>query len=351
MRRIADGRLAAMFLVLALLAIYFHVATHGIFFGPRNLSLLLRQGSIAAVVASGVSILIVMGEIDLSIGSAVYLCSVIAASLQANVGVAHGADGDRHRPCGRADGGVAGHSGSCKVAVPSFVVTLSGLLAFRGIGYYMSDARTIAPVSKSFSFSQRGFHPADRVLHRFVRPLCDRGGGADLGAPAACRGERRGKARRPARDFRGRRVCLLAWIFGGYLGIPSALLWVAGTGIVLTILMDAHEIRSQHLPDRVEPRGCGAGGHSARAAAVSRLSVDGRALRRCGRPDHFAGWARRRQAPAYTWSWTPSPARSSVAPRCAAASAAWPARWSARCCSTTIDNGMSILNVRRSSSS
>ena len=88
MRRIADERLAAMFLVLALLAVYFHIATHGIFFGPRNLSLLLRQGSIAAVAASGVSILIVMGEIDLSIGSAVYLCSVIAASLQANVGMA-----------------------------------------------------------------------------------------------------------------------------------------------------------------------------------------------------------------------------------------------------------------------
>ncbi len=31
---------------------------------------------------------------------------------------------------------------------------------------------------------------------------------------------------------------LLAWIFGGYLGIPSALIWVAATGILLTIVMD-----------------------------------------------------------------------------------------------------------------
>ena len=57
--------------------------------GASNLSpLLLRQGSIAAGAASGVSILIIMGEIDPAISSAVYLCSVIAASLQANVGMA-----------------------------------------------------------------------------------------------------------------------------------------------------------------------------------------------------------------------------------------------------------------------
>src|SRR5579863_10256971 len=88
LRRLAESRLLAMFFVLFVLSVYFHLATNGIFFRPRNLSLLLRQGSIAAIVASGVSILIIMGEIDLSIGSAVYLCSVIAASLQANAGIA-----------------------------------------------------------------------------------------------------------------------------------------------------------------------------------------------------------------------------------------------------------------------
>ena len=43
--------------------------------------------------------------------------------------------------------------------MPSFVVTLAGLLSFRGIGYYLSDARTIAPVSESFSFLSEGFIP------------------------------------------------------------------------------------------------------------------------------------------------------------------------------------------------
>ena len=238
MRRPADGRLLAMVLVLLVLAVYFHVATGGIFFTPRNLSLLLRQGSIAAVAAAGVSILIVMGEIDLSIGSAVYLCSVIAASLQANLGM-----GTLPTVVVTALAGIlmAAWQGFwvVKVAVPSFVVTLSGLLAFRGIGYYVSDARTIAPVSKSFSFLSEGFiPPAPSYLALAI-----------VTASAAAllireQRHRRDRARSDATSLGVRLVALfgsglfLAWIFGGYLGIPSALLWVAATAVILTVLME-----------------------------------------------------------------------------------------------------------------
>jgi D-xylose transport system permease protein len=236
MRRLADERLAAMFLVVALLAVYFHIATNGIFFGPRNLSLLLRQGSIAAVAASGVSILIIMGEIDLSIGSAVYLCSVIAASLQANVGMA-----TLPTVLITVLAGVlmAAWQGFwvVKVAIPSFVVTLSGLLAFRGIGYYMSDARTIAPISKSFSFLSEGFIPptTSYVVLAIVYAIA---------AALIIRAHRRDADGSNATTLAVRLVVLLAsglllaWIFGGYLGIPSAMLWVAAIGIVLTTLMD-----------------------------------------------------------------------------------------------------------------
>jgi D-xylose transport system permease protein len=235
-RRFADSRLAAMFLVLSLLAIYFHIATHGIFFSPRNLSLLLRQGSIAAVAASGVSILIVMGEIDLSIGSAVYLCSVIAASLQANAGMATLPTVLLTLLAGLA---MAAWQGFwvVEVAVPSFVVTLSGLLAFRGIGYYVSDARTIAPISKSFSFLSEGFIPP--TASYFVLAM--------VYAVAAALLIRAHRRRRQDGDTTKLAIrltillgsgLLLAWIFCDYLGIPSAMLWVAAIGIVLTILMD-----------------------------------------------------------------------------------------------------------------
>jgi D-xylose transport system permease protein len=235
MRRIADERLAAMFLVLGLLAIYFHIATNGIFFGPRNLSLLLRQGSIAAVAASGVSILIIMGEIDLSIGSAVYLCSVIAASLQANVGMPTAPTVLITVLAGVL---MAAWQGFwvVKIAIPSFVVTLSGLLAFRGIGYYVSDARTIAPISKSFSFLSEGFIPpaASYVVLAVVYAIA---------AGLLIRSYLRRKDGDAARLAVRLTVLLasglmLAGIFGGYLGIPAAMLWVAAIGIVLTTLTE-----------------------------------------------------------------------------------------------------------------
>src|SRR5579862_9187640 len=86
-RQLADARVASMLFVFVLLAIIFSAASGGIFFTPRNVSLLLRQASIVAILAAGVSFLIIMGEIDLSIGSAVYLCSAIAASLQVMLGM------------------------------------------------------------------------------------------------------------------------------------------------------------------------------------------------------------------------------------------------------------------------
>jgi D-xylose transport system permease protein len=124
-----------------------------------------------------------------------------------------------------------------KVAIPSFVVTLSGLLAFRGIGYYMSDARTIAPISKSFSFLSEGFIPptASYVVLAIVYAIA---------AAMMIRAYRRDADGSNATTLAVRLVVLLAsglllaWIFGGYLGIPSAMLWVAAIGIVLTTLMD-----------------------------------------------------------------------------------------------------------------
>ncbi len=156
--QIADGRVLSMLVVFVLLCIFFHVDSGGIFFQPRNLSLLLRQASIVAVASAGVSILMVMGEIDLSIGSAVFLCSVIAASLQVTYGAGTLVTVLATIAAGLILGAVQGIL-VVRVSVPSFIVTLAGLLAFRGIGYYATDASTIAPVSDEFSSLSEGFIP------------------------------------------------------------------------------------------------------------------------------------------------------------------------------------------------
>ena len=236
--KVADGRVVSMLLVFVLLCIFFHAGSRGIFFQPRNLSLLLRQASIVAVVSAGVSILMVMGEIDLSIGSAVFLCSVVAASLQVTYGVGTTLTVLLTIITGLVLGALQGIL-VVRVSVPSFIVTLAGLLAFRGIGYYATDASTIAPVSDTFSNLSEGFIPptASYVALAVILVL----------ACGYIVRRQRGSAKDGDQIDRLRlftqlvlmvaAVALLAWIFGGFLGIPMALLWMGGTGLVLWVLM------------------------------------------------------------------------------------------------------------------
>jgi D-xylose transport system permease protein len=221
-----------MLVVFVLLAIIFSIASHGIFFTPRNVSLLLRQASVVAILAAGVSFLIIMGEIDLSIGSAVYLCSAIAASLQVMLGFGTFPVLLLTIGAGMIMGAWQGFW-VVRIAVPSFVVTLAGLLAFRGIGYYATDASTISPVTDSFSALSEAFIPI----------------GPSYAVLAACyiatvaftlynRSVRTGLLGAAAKVVGLTAVfALLAWAFGGFRGIPAALLWVAGTGVLLWILM------------------------------------------------------------------------------------------------------------------
>ena len=235
--RASDSRAITLVIVFALLIIYFHLASHGIFFSPRNISLLLRQASIVAVVAAGVSILIIMGEIDLSIGSAVYLCSVVAASLQTYYGAGTTETVLATMLVGVALGAWQG-AWVVGVSIPSFVVTLSGLLAFRGFGYWLSNAQTIAPVTKSFSALSEGFIGETASYVTLAVVLI-------LGAAGIIAGYRR--ATQEGRENAARTalalvaliaaVGVLAWAFGGFLGIPEALVWVAAIGALLTGLM------------------------------------------------------------------------------------------------------------------
>jgi D-xylose transport system permease protein len=233
-----SGRFLSMLIVFILLCLFFHIASDGIFFQSRNLSLLLRQASIVAVVAAGVSILMVMGEIDLSIGSAVFLCSVIAATLQYTYGVNPWLTIGVTVLAGIAMGGTQGAL-VVGLGVPSFIVTLAGLLAFRGVGFYATDAATIGPVSDAFSEVSEGFIPTTATY--VILALAFVAVGAYL-----IRRERRHTA--DGESFDRTRVAvwllilalvlgLFAWIFGGFLGIPNALVWMAICGICLWVLM------------------------------------------------------------------------------------------------------------------
>jgi D-xylose transport system permease protein len=219
-----------------LVAVGFQIATDGVFLSPRNVTLLMRQCAITAVVAMAVSVLIIKGEIDLSIGSAVYLCSTAAATLQVHYGL----------PvvptllATLALGLVLGlWQGLCTVAlgVPSFVVTLGGLLGFRGLAYYLTDAATIGPLTPSYTALSEGFVPVPLsliILGVLFVAVC-------AFVFASSRDSETGEHDKLALAGRLFVVLIifgaLGWIFGSYRGIPNAILWVAGAGVTLWFVM------------------------------------------------------------------------------------------------------------------
>src|SRR3954471_1453681 len=77
----------AVLVVVVVVLLAFNYLTNGIFLGQRNLSILLRQAALLGIVTSGMVMLMVGRQIDLSVGSAVYLTGVIAATLETKYNV------------------------------------------------------------------------------------------------------------------------------------------------------------------------------------------------------------------------------------------------------------------------
>ncbi len=229
-----------LLIAFSVLAMWFNYKSGGVFFSPRNLSLLIRQVAVVGVVASGVLILIVMAEIDLSIGSAVYLVSVVVAVLQAHHGWSTGAV----VVAALAVGAVLGAWNGFWVTyfgVPSFIVTLGGFLAFRGIGYIITNANTVAPVHTSLISLSESFLsiPLSYLLIGVILAA---------GIAVTIRRFRRAVAIDADADHAMQLLvtlvvlvaasAIVAWVVGGFAGIPTAGIVLLGTMGVLTMVMN-----------------------------------------------------------------------------------------------------------------
>src|SRR5579859_7685356 len=112
-------------MVVALVAIWvaFDYATGGVFLRSRNFSNLMRQTAVTGILSVGMLMVIVAGEIDLSVGSLVGLTGMIAALTQANYGWGLAATLFFACLCGVLIGMLQGAMISY-ARVPSFIVTL-----------------------------------------------------------------------------------------------------------------------------------------------------------------------------------------------------------------------------------
>jgi D-xylose transport system permease protein len=154
----ARYKILALLFAVAAIWIFFSFLTSGAFITPRNLSNLLRQMSITGMLACGMVFVIIAGEIDLSVGSLLGLLGGVAAILDVN----------RHWPIGVTVPvvmvlgvlvGLFNGWWSTYRRVPSFIVGLGGMLAYRGILLGVTGGSTIAPVSDSFVFVGQGYLP------------------------------------------------------------------------------------------------------------------------------------------------------------------------------------------------
>ncbi len=153
-----DTRLLGMLGALAVIWIGFHIWSGGTFLTPRNLWNLSVQTAAVAIMATGMVLVIVSRNIDLSVGSMLAVIGMAMALLQAEIlpdiiGFDHPATWIIVLIAGVLMGAVLGGFQGAIVAyvgVPSFIVTLGGLLVWRGVAWAMASGRTIAPMDSTF---------------------------------------------------------------------------------------------------------------------------------------------------------------------------------------------------------
>jgi D-xylose transport system permease protein len=149
-------RNSMLLLVLAAVWMFFYFATGGTFLTPRNLVLLALQTSIVSLAAISAVMLIVTRNFDLSVGSAVAFVGVILALLT----VKHDVNAAVAVLVAIAGGVLMGAWQGfwvTRLGVSSFIVTLAGMLYFRGISMIATNGATVAPLPRSLTGFATGF--------------------------------------------------------------------------------------------------------------------------------------------------------------------------------------------------
>jgi D-xylose transport system permease protein len=153
-----DTRLLGMLVALVVIWVGFHFISGGTFLTPRNLWNLSVQTAAVAIMATGMVLIIVSRNIDLSIGSMLGFVGVAIALLQAEIlptflGFGHPAIWIIAVVAALILGALIGAFHGVLVAyvgVPAFIVTLGGLLVWRGAAWFLSQSQTIAPMDGTF---------------------------------------------------------------------------------------------------------------------------------------------------------------------------------------------------------
>ncbi|RKL66646.1 ABC transporter permease [Salipaludibacillus neizhouensis] len=147
-----------MIIALVFITALFFILTDGILFKPLNLTNLILQNGFILVLAIGMVLVIITGNIDLSVGSVVAFVGAIAGVLMINNNVPVVLAIVLSILVGALIGVWQGFW-IAYIGIPSFIVTLAGMLIFRGLTLYLLDGQSLAPFPESFRILSGGFLP------------------------------------------------------------------------------------------------------------------------------------------------------------------------------------------------
>ncbi|GAB76575.1 putative multiple sugar transport system permease protein [Austwickia chelonae] len=151
-----DLRQFGMIFALAVILVFFQFRTGGLMLTPDNLISVVSQYSYILILAIGMVMVIIAGHIDLSVGSVAAFVGIIVAKLMQNgtpswvaflIGLLIGA------AVGAWQGYWVAYWG-----VPAFIVTLAGMMIFRGANQWVGNSQSV-PVPEDFQYIGAGFLP------------------------------------------------------------------------------------------------------------------------------------------------------------------------------------------------
>ncbi|PRY66931.1 putative multiple sugar transport system permease protein [Glaciihabitans tibetensis] len=239
------GILAALVVIIIL----FQILTQGRLLLPGNVNNLIQQNAYVIILAIGMVIVIIAGHIDLSVGSVVALVGAVAAISMQTWGLPWWVAIILSLATGAAVGAWQGFWVAF-VGIPAFIVTLAGMLIFRGLTLVLLTGGTIAGLPREFTAVGAGWLPPafGELGGRDLLTLAI-GAAASVGfvvqqlrARAALR--RLELPREVGGSFIARMVIVvvaimaLSWALAGYSGMPIILIILAGLILLYTFVLN-----------------------------------------------------------------------------------------------------------------
>jgi putative multiple sugar transport system permease protein len=233
-----------MLISLVAIMVLFQVLTDGTLLRPLNLTNLVLQNSYIVIMALGMLLVIVGGHIDLSVGSVCGFIGALAAVLMveydwgyvptAIVSIAAGA------VIGAAQGWFVAYR-----KIPSFIVTLAGMLVFKGLTLALLQGQSVGPFPETFQKLSSGFIPDPfggdtlrttsliiGVLAAVALVFFKLRGRAKL--------KQHGMEQEPYAFFLVKNICFagvilfFSWLLASYKGLPNVL-------VVMAVLIVAYD--------------------------------------------------------------------------------------------------------------